>query len=371
MPEKVCVRMPILYLKDYGGKLMPWTVITNEENISDYNYGANYENNRKLSYADALKEAFTQAMALDQSVFLMGQGINDQTGMFGATTDLYKQFGEERVFDTPLAETGLTGIAVGAAMGGLRPIYCHNRPDFLMLSMDQIVNHASKYNYMSGGECPVPLVIWAVTGQGWGSAAQHSQALHGLFMHVPGLKIVMPTTPYDAKGLMLQAIADNNPVLFLDHRKIYNQKGNVPQEMYKIPFGKGVIRRYGKDVTIIGISSMLPEALKAAEKLFSENIDAEVIDLRTIKPFDIDIIVESVQKTRRLLIADTGWKTGGVTAEIAASVYEKAFHLLDSPIERVALPDLPTPAAYTLEDAYYKSEHDIIKVVKNMLRTHK
>lgn len=345
---------------------MPWTVINKEDEVN-YSYKSD-EDTRKLSYADSIKEALMQAMTLDENVFLMGQGINDKVAMFGATTGIYKQFGEERVFDTPLAETGLMGVAVGAAMGGLRPVYCHNRPDFLMLSMDQIVNHASKYNYMSGGKCPIPLVIWAVTGQGWGSAAQHSQALHGLFMHIPGVKIVMPTTPYDAKGLMLQAIADNNPVLFLDHRKIYNQNGYVPEKMYKIDFGKGVVRKVGKDITIVGISSMLIEAIKAAEKLAGDNIEAEVIDLRTIKPFDLGIILESVKKTRHLVIADTGWKTAGVSAEIATLVYEKGFEFLKKPIERVSLPDLPTPAAYTLEAVYYKTETDIITAVKKILR---
>lgn len=344
---------------------MPWTVINEEDDIS-CDYRTDDTEIRMISYADAIREALIQAMTLDKSVFLMGQGINDKVGMFGATTDLYKQFGEERVFDTPLAETGLTGVAVGASMGGLRAVYCHNRPDFLMLSMDQIVNHASKYNYMSGGECPIPLVLWAVTGQGWGSAAQHSQALQGLFMHIPGLKIVMPTTPYDAKGFMLQAIADNNPVLFLDHRQIYNQKGNVPKEMYTIPFGKGTVRRIGEDVTILGISSMLPEALKASDILRNYNIFAEVIDLRTIKPFDEEMLIESVKKTGRLVIVDTGWKTGGVASEIASVVYEKAFEDLKMPIKRVALPDLPTPAAYTLEEKYYNTYENIVDAVKQM-----
>lgn len=355
------------YLKGYGGKKMPWTVISKEDEI-DSDYGDQGEQTRKLLYAEALKEAFSQAMELDENVFLMGQGINDKNGMFGATSNLYQLFGEDRVFDTPLSETGLTGVAVGAAISGLRPIYCHNRPDFLMLSMDQIVNHASKYNYMSGGQCPVPLVIWAVTGQGWGSAAQHSQALHALFMHIPGLKVVMPTTPYDAKGLMLQAIADNNPVLFLDHRQIYNQKGYVPEAMYKIPFGKGMIRREGNDLTILGISSMLPEALKAADSLEKEGISVEVIDLRTIKPYDREILLNSVKKTGRLIIADSGWNTGGVSAEIAADVYREIFRGLKEPIERVALPDLPTPAAYTLEDAYYNTKEDIIEAANRLLR---
>lgn len=345
--------------------------MVNKEDEIDCDYGYSDEAIRKLSYAEAIKEALSQAMELDKNVFIMGQGINDKVGMFGATTDLYKKFDEDRVFDTPLAETGLTGVAVGAAISGMRPVYCHNRPDFLMLSMDQIVNHATKYNYMSGGECPVPLVIWAVTGQGWGSAAQHSQALHGLFMHIPGLKIVMPTTPYDAKGLMLQAIADNNPILFLDHRSVYNQRGNVPEKMYKIPFGKGTIRRAGKDITILGISAMLIESLKAAEKLKKTGISAEVIDLRTLKPYDLDIILDSVKKTGHLIIADTGWKTGGISAEIAAAIYEKGFKYLRAPIERIALPDLPTPAAYTLENAFYKTGKDIVEAANRLLARNK
>ncbi|MDD7049838.1 MAG: transketolase C-terminal domain-containing protein [Lachnospiraceae bacterium] len=344
---------------------MPWSIISKKDEFVD-EYGNSEKNMRKLSYAEAIKEALIQALTLDSSVFLMGQGINDRAGMFGATTDIYKLFGEDRVFDTPLSETGLTGVAVGAAMAGYRPVYCHNRPDFLMLSMDQLVNHASKYNYMSGGNCPIPLVVWAVTGQGWGSAAQHSQALHGLFMHIPGLKIIMPTNPYDAKGLMLQAISDNNPVLFLDHRQVYNQIGNVPEEMYKIPFGKGVVRRKGTDVTIVGISSMLIEAIKAADELQALGISAEVIDLRTIIPYDINIIIESVEKTGYLIIADTGCKTAGAASEIAAEVYRHTFGKLKGPIELITLPDIPTPASYALEEVYYKTARDIVKKVKTI-----
>ena len=366
MQREVPVQLVIHCMMDYGGRRMPWTVIDNKDIVECDPKNCN-NSERKLSYPDAIREALSQALDLDKSVFVMGQGINDSIGMFGATTNLYQWYGEDRVFDTPLAETGLTGIAVGAAMNGLRPVYCHNRPDFLMLAMDQIVNHASKYNYMSGGQCALPLVIWAVTGQGWGSAAQHSQALQGLFMHIPGLKIIMPTTPYDAKGLMLQAIADNNPVLFLDHRCMYNQRGSVPEEMYKIPFGKGVIRKSGDRITIVGISSMLQEALKAAEKLEGRDIFADVIDLRTIKPLDLDIILESVKRTGYLIIADTGWRTGGISAEIASRVYERAFSDLKAPIKIVALPDLPTPAAYTLEAEYYNTWVDIVKAVDELL----
>ena len=297
----------------------------------------------------------------------MGQGINDPGGMFGATTDLYKKYGESRVFETPLSEAGLTGIAVGAAAAGLRPFYCHNRPDFLMLAMDQIVNHATKLNYMSGGQCSVPMVIWATTGMGWGSAAQHSQALHGLFMHVPGLKIIMPTTPYDVKGLILSAIEDNNPVLIFEHRKLFNQNGFVPEYAYKVPIGKGVIRKLGTDITIAAISQMVAEAVKTANSLISHGISVEVIDLRTIKPLDEEIILDSVKKTGKLIIADTGWKTGGVSAEIAAIISEKAFGSLKKPIMRVACEDVPTPASYVLERAYYKDTSDLEAAILSML----
>lgn len=346
---------------------MPWTNIKSEDKRT-YDYQLNNQSQRVISYIDSIHETLEQSMALDSKIFLMGQGINDKVGMFGMTNGLSQEFGKERVFDTPLAENGLTGVAVGTAMSGMHPIYFHNRPDFLMLAMDQIVNHASKFCYMSAGQFNVPLIIWAVTGKGWGSAAQHSQALQALFMHIPGLKIIMPTTPYDVKGLLVSAISDKNPVLVLDHRRLHNQDGYVPSELYKIPFGKGVIRRKGNDITLVGISEMLIECLDAAELLEKDGIDAEVIDLRTIKPFDLDIIVHSVKKTHRLIIADTGWKCSGVAAEIATSVYERAFADLVCPIERIVLPDLPTPAAYTLEECFYKTAKDIYCVTKKILR---
>ena len=350
---------------------MPWTRIAESDLVEIENRPETMNQDRQIRYTDAVKEALDIALDIDKRVIVMGQGINDPGGMFGATKALFKKYGEERVFETPLAEAGLTGIAVGAAAAGLRPFYCHNRPDFLMLAMDQIVNHASKLNYMSGGQCNVPLVIWATTGMGWGSAAQHSQALHGLFMHVPGLKIIMPTTPYDVKGLILSAIEDNNPVLIFEHRKLFNQVGYVPEEPYKIPIGKGVIRREGKDITIVAISEMVVHALKAAKSVCEQNISVEVIDLRTIKPFDEQLIVSSVAKTGRLIVADTGWKTGGAAAEIAALINEKAFRFLKTPILRVACEDVPTPASYVLEKAYYKDANDIENAIKFILDKNK
>lgn len=344
---------------------MPWTTVR-EEDKRVYEYGD--KGGRIISYVDSIREALFQGMCQDSRVFLMGQGINDAVGMFGMTTGLAKEFGVERVFDTPLAETGLTGIAVGAAMSGKHPIYFHNRPDFLFLSMDQLVNHASKFSYMSAGQYSIPLLVYAATGQGWGSAAQHSQTLHGIFMHIPGIKIIMPTTPYDAKGLLATAMEEQNPVIFLDHRRIHNQEGTVPEQLYKIPFGKGMIRRPGTDVTIVGISSMLIEALDAAQKLEKAGISAEVIDLRTIKPWDVEIVTESVNKTGRLLIADTGWECCGAATEIAAVIYKHCFERLKCPIHIVALPNVPTPAAYNLEKIFYQDSDSICTGIKNMLK---
>lgn len=345
-----------------------WDKISIEKEEPGFEHGTK-EGERKISYTAAIHEAFDQALSHDERVFIMGQGVDDPFGTFGTTLNLQEKYGSERVFDTPVSEESLTGITIGAALTGMRPIYLHNRPDFLLLAMNQIVNHASKWSYMFGGEVNVPLVIWAVIGRGWGSAAQHSQALQGLFMHVPGLKLVMPSTPYDAKGLLITAITDNNPVIILEHRWLFNHTGYVPEGLYSIPFGKGVIRRKGKDITIVGVSHMAIEALRAAEELQKRDIDAEMIDLRTLKPLDEKIILQSIQKTGRLIIVDTGWKTGGITAEIAAIVSEKGFDYLKRPIRRVACLDIPTPAGYTLEAKFYPGVKDIVASAKELMGT--
>ena len=341
---------------------MPWTkiVLEQQESTVDTTSG---EGERIISYSESIRESFIQALENDPSTYLMGQGVDDPTGMFGTTIGLQQRFGVERVFDTPLSENGLMGIAIGSAIVGMRPIYLHNRPDFLLLTMDQIVNHASKWRYMFGGNVKVPLVVWCVIGRGWGSAAQHSQALQGLFMHVPGIRLVMPSTPYDAKGLFLESLKDDNPVIIMEHRWIFNRKGYVPEKMYRIPFGKGVIRRSGKDVTIAGVSQMIVEAQKVADELSNEGIDIEVLDFRTLKPLDIDLLLQSVAKTGRLILVDDGWKFGGITAEISAIVSERGFDYLQSPILRVACLDVPTPAGYTLEEAFYPNGADIKEAV--------
>ena len=341
---------------------MPWSKI--EINAIEPNYVNNdNDSSRRLSYPDAIREGLKQAMSIDKNVFVMGQGVDDPSGMFGATRNLLQEFGQDRVFDTPLAETALTGIAVGAALGGKRPVYFHNRPDFLLLAMDQLVNHAAKWHYMFGGSLCVPLVVWACIGRGWGSAAQHSQALQGLFFHIPGLKLIMPSTCFDAKGLLLAAIMDDNPVLIIDHRFNFKQQGFVPEKMYTIPIGQGEIKRTGKDVTVVAVSHLVAEAYSAAEDLARQDIDVEVIDPRTLRPLDEELIIQSVRKTGRLVITDTGWKTGGVTAEISAIIAEKAFSSLKAPIGRVCSPDVPTPAGYTLEEAFYFGEKEIKKAI--------
>ena len=346
---------------------MPWSRLRTDFNEPDFHTGRE-TNGRYITYPEAIREGVRQALIIDPKVFVMGQGVDDPSGMFGTTQGLHKEFGRERIFDTPLAENALTGIAAGAALGGMRPIYFHNRPDFLLLAMDQLVNHASKWHYMFGGAVHVPVVIFACIGRGWGSAAQYSQALQGLFMHIPGLKLIMPSTCFDAKGLMLSAVKDNNPVIILEHRYNFMQKGIVPEEMYTVPIGKGVIRKLGKDITVVAVSHLVTDAYFAAQELTEEGIDVEVIDPRTLRPIDEELILDSVSKTGRLVIADTGWKTGGVTAEIAAMVVEKAFNSLKAPISRVACPDLPTPAGYTLEDAFYIGKPEIKQAILETIK---
>lgn len=343
---------------------MPWAAALISSKIAEPVAG---QGERIISYTDALLEAFTLALNLDPKVMILGQGVNDPKGMFGITTDLHKKFGELRVFDTPLSEEGLTGICTGAAMTGLRPVYLHNRPDFLLLAFNQIVSHASKMHYMDCGETKVPLVMWAAIGRGWGSGAQHSQAIQGLLLGVPGLKIVMPSTPYDAKGLMLSAIADNNPVLIFEHRWCMRIKGAVPEGMYHVPIGKGAYRKNGHDLTIVGTSHALELAIDAVNDLTDEGITADVIDLRTLKPLDEQIILESVKKTGKLLVVDTGWEMGGVCAEIGCLVAEKAFYDLKAPIRRIGLPDIPHPAGYTLEQHFYPDKNKITKTIREMV----
>ncbi|MEW6387406.1 MAG: alpha-ketoacid dehydrogenase subunit beta [Thermodesulfobacteriota bacterium] len=346
---------------------MPWSRVKPELHEPG-SFTENPEEGRVISYPEAVRDGLFQVLKHDPQVFLMGQDVDAPGGMFGTTRELQEEFGPERVFDTPLSETALMGVAVGAALAGMRPVYFHNRPDFLFLAMDQLVNHAAKWHYMFGGAVSVPLVVWACIGRGWGSAAQHSQALQGLFMHIPGLKLIMPSTCYDAKGLLIAAVADANPVVILEHRFNFKQKGNVPEGIYRVPIGQGVIRREGTAVTVVAVSHLVLEAFHAAQELAAEGLEVEIIDPRTLRPLDEEIILNSVAKTGRLVIADTGWKTGGVTGEIAAMVAEKGFSYLKAPIKRVAAPDVPTPAGYTLEEAFYFGKEEIKQAILELVK---
>jgi pyruvate/2-oxoglutarate/acetoin dehydrogenase E1 component len=308
---------------------------------------------RILSYAQAINEALTLALEHDPGVFVLGQGVDDPLAMFGTTRDLAARFGADRVFDTPLSEEAMMGVSAGAAMNGMRPVFMHNRPDFVLLAFNQLVTHAAKFHFMDNGQTNVPMVVWAAIGRGWGSGAQHSQAIHGMLVGVPGLKIVMPSTPYDAKGLLLSAILDNNPVCVFEHRWLMKKNGVVPEGVYRVPIGRGVYRRRGNDVTIVGASHAIELGLQAAVLLASEGIDAEVIDLRTVKPLDEAMVLESLRKTGRLVVVDTAWMIGGVCAEIGCLAAEKGYADLKAPVARVGLPDLPAPAGYTLEQHYY------------------
>lgn len=329
--------------------------------------GPTAEGKRTRTYREALREALAQAMERDSRVFVAGQGVDDPGAVFGTTKGLAERFGRQRVFDTPIAENGITGIMIGAALAGMRPVLVHMRMDFLPMSMDQIVNHAAKWRFMFGGRVNVPLTIRCIIGRGWGAAAQHSQSLQALFVHIPGLKVVMPSTPYDAKGLLLASIADENPVIFVEHRWLFDQSGYVPEEEYVIPIGKGVIRRKGRDATVVAISHMAYEACKAAESLEKDGIDIEIIDPRSLSPLDDELIFDSVKKTGRLIIADTGWKNCGVGAEIAARVASDALGYLKAPIRRIATADTPTPCSFELEKEFYPSSEDIIFTVKELL----
>lgn len=322
---------------------------------------------REIKFSQAISEAHVQSMEKDESVFIMGVGVDDPKGIFGTTLEAHKRFGK-RVFDTPLSENTLTGVGVGAAMCGMRPVLVHARDDFFLLTMDQIINHAAKWRYMAGGKLNVPFLIRGIIGRGWGQAAQHSQSLQALFVHIPGLQVIMPSTPYDVKGLILSSMKSDRTTICIEHRWLYEKMGPVPEEPYTIPFGKGNVVRKGKDMTLVAISHMVLEAKTAAEECAKENIDVEIIDPRSLRPLDEELILESVKKTGRLVIADTGWKMCGVSAEISAVVAEKGFDFLKSPIVRITIPESPTPCSSILENAYYPNHKDIVHVVKTLIQ---
>lgn len=322
---------------------------------------------RKLQYSLAINEAFHQMMSKDGTVFLIGQGVKSPWYVGNTAQGLLERFGPERVIDTPISENAITGAAVGAAIAGMKPIVMHPRTDFMLYALDPIINEAANWHYMNGGKASVSAVFWGIINRGGEQAAQHSQAIQAMFAHTPGLKLVMPSTPYDAKGLMIEAIRDPNPVVFIDERWLYGNEGFVPEEIYGVEIGKGIVRREGRDITVVAASFMASEAMKAVKELEKDGMDVELIDLRTIKPIDKDLIIQSVIKTGRLLVADGGWKTCGIAAEIMAMVSESAFQYLKAPIKRLTLPDCPAPASSELEQAFYKYSEDIVEAVRQVM----
>lgn len=323
---------------------------------------------RKITYNEAIREATKQAMEEDDRVFVYGEGVDFAKGVFGIALDLAKVFGDEKVADMPMSENAMAGVGVGAAIAGMRPIMVHQRIDFMLLSIDQLANHAAKARYMWGGNVSVPFVTRAIVGRGWGQGAQHSQSFHSVFAHFPGLKVVLPTTPYDVKGLLIESIRDDNPIIFVEHKFLFNTEGEVPEEMYSIPLGKGRVVREGNDITIVAYSQMVLEAEKAAEELSKKGIDAEIIDPRTSYPLDIKTIADSVKKTGRLIIADIDWLYSGVTAEISAQIAENYFDSLEAPIKRIGLPHTTHPCSYSLEDEFYPNKDNIINSVKEIVK---
>jgi pyruvate dehydrogenase E1 component beta subunit len=309
-------------------------------------------------------------MERDERVFMIGQGFDTPWSVGTSTLGLTEKYGKHRVIDPPIAENAMTGLGVGAALAGLRPIVVHPRMDFTYLAMDQIMNHAAKWHYMFGGQVKCPLTIRTIINKGNEQAAQHSQCLQSVYAHIPGLKVVMPGTPYDAKGLLIASVLDDNPVIYIDDRWLYDLEGPVPEEFYSVPIGKGEIRTEGKDLTIVTYSYMLRESLKAAEKLEEDGISVEIIDIRSLKPLDTDLILSSLRKTKRLIIAEGGNRTCGFGAEIAARVAESdLFNKLEAPIKRITFPDTPAPASSTLEKSYYTSWEDVVSAGNQLINS--
>lgn len=322
---------------------------------------------RELKYAQAVLEATEQCMAADPRVYVMGLGVTDPKGTFGTTLGLESKFGPKRVLDMPTSENAMTGVAIGSALLGMRPVMTHQRADFALLAMDQLVNNASKWRFMFGGRGSVPLVVRAIVGRGWGQGPQHSQSLHATFAHFPGLKVVAPSTPHDAKGLLISAIEDDDPVVFVEHRWLHDLFGPVPEEPYRVPIGKARVARAGSDATIVASSHATVEALRAADALARRGVSVEVVDARTIKPFDADTALASAERTGRLVVVDSGWRSFGFASEVVALAAERLHGRLKSAPARVTLPDHPTPSSPALAAGYYPLPVDVANAVLRAL----
>ena len=318
---------------------------------------------RELSYANAVLEATRQAMELNDDVIVIGEGVPDPKNIFGTTKGLAKQFGDRRVFDMPLSENAVTGICLGGALHGLRPIMVHQRIDFTLLAMDQVINHLAKWRFLFGDDARTPMVIRTIIGRGWGQGPQHAQSLQALYAHIPGLRVVMPATAYDAKGMLTSAIKDDNPVIFIEHRWLHHTTSMVPDNYYEEPVDRARIVQSGDSITIVTASYMLLEALRAMDILGQHGVSPEIIDLRSVRPIDMDTILQSVQKTGRLLVLDTAWTTCGISAEIIAAVAEHANSILKTEPARIGLPDEPAPTSHLLTREYYPTAEDVIRKV--------
>lgn len=324
---------------------------------------------RGLTYSEAINDALTVAMERDDSVFIIGQNVTDKTGVFGTCLGLADRFGAHRVIEAPLSETATAGFVTGAAIRGQRPVLILNRPDFLFLMMDQLVNHASKWHYMFNGTFTVPLTVWGPVARGWGTACQHTQALHGMFMHLPGFKVVTPSNGTDAKGLLLESIFDDNPVMFFDHRRAMRLPGvrHVPEGYYTVPLGSANVLREGRDVTVISLTLGIFLCQEAVKTLGDDAPDVELVDLRSIKPWDRDLVLSSVRKTgRAVIVDDSAWPMAGMAAEISATISEELFSKLKAPVRRVTLPDAPAPSSYVLENAYYPDADGVADAIRSV-----
>lgn len=322
---------------------------------------------RKIKYGIAINEAIKQLMRKDASVMLIGQGVKSPWYVGNTCTGLVEEFGEERIIDTPVSENAITGAAVGAAIAGMKAIVVHPRVDFVLYAFDPIVNQAANWHYMSGGKANAPVVFWLIVNRGGEQAAQHSQALHSIFSHIPGLKVVAPSNAHDAKGLFIAAVNDPDPVVFIDDRWLYGKENDVPEEMFETPIGKAFVRKEGKDVTLISSSYTAFLCDAVAKELSEKNIDVEFVDLCSLKPYDKNTILNSVSKTGRVVIVDGSWKSFGYAAEISAMISENTLRKLKAPVERICLPDTPAPASRSLEENYYISKERIAEAIYKIL----
>ncbi len=322
---------------------------------------------REITVREALNEALRYNLRNDPRVFCWGEDIGVLGGAFGVTAGLFEEFGADRIIDTPVSEMAIVGAAIGAALGGLRPVVEVMYIDFTPGCMDMIVNQMAKIRYMFGGQFKIPMVLRIVSGAAGYNAAQHSQSFYSFFLHTPGLVVVSPSMPYDAKGLLNSSIADENPVIFVENKRVVNRKGPVPEEYYTVPIGQAEVKRAGRDLTIVATQALVHDALKVAEEMDREGISIEVIDPRSLKPLDVQTILTSVEKTGRLIVADEGWLTCGFASEVSAIVAEQGITFLDAPIVRVGAPDVPCPFSPPLEDAYIPGENDLREAIRKVL----